>query len=267
MPNAQLQQLFSSKSDILSIFFTAGYPQLNSTVPVLHALQKAGADLVEVGMPFSDPIADGETIQQSSSVALKNGMRLQVLFEQLAEARAAGVTLPLVLMGYINPVLQFGMERFCQQCEAVGIAALILPDLPMFEYQSQYKPLLSRYGLSNIFLVSPQTSEARIAEIDEQSEAFIYLVSSNAITGAKKGISDQQKEYFVRIKSLKLRNPQLIGFGIGDAESFATACRYSSGAIVGSAFIKALAAVADQPEKLEQQVVQFVQGLRGEASS
>jgi len=253
----RLQQLFSKKtSQILNIYFTAGYPKLHDTMPILEALQEAGADMVEIGMPFSDPLADGETIQQSSLQALENGMKLTVLFEQLAEMRQR-IQLPVVLMGYLNPVLQFGIEKFCQQCQAVGVDALILPDLPLAEYEALYRPTFQKYGLENIFLITPQTKEERIRMIDQLSEAFIYMVSSASTTGTRQGISEEQEAYFKRIQAMQLKNPCLIGFGISDAASFQTASRYSQGAIIGSAFIKHLGKSSNAAEAAKQ----FVQGI------
>ncbi|MEQ9307120.1 MAG: tryptophan synthase subunit alpha, partial [Marinoscillum sp.] len=203
------------------------------------SLDSGGADLIEIGLPFSDPVADGPTIQESSTQALKNGMTLKKLFEQLKDLRQH-VSVPVLLMGYINPVLQFGFEAFCAQCQAIGIDGLILPDLPMYEYEEHYKDVLEKYGLYNVFLITPQTSDERIRKIDGLSKGFIYMVSSASTTGAKTGISPEQIDYFNRIKSLNLNNKRLIGFGISDNQSFNKACEFSDGAIIGSAFIKLL---------------------------
>jgi tryptophan synthase alpha chain len=254
----RIQQLFAQKKDILSVYFTAGYPNLNDTVTVLESLEKAGVDLVEIGMPFSDPLADGPTIQASSLVALENGMSIKVLFEQLKDIRKK-VSIPLVLMGYINPVHKFGIENFVAKCAEVGIDGVILPDLPFNEYLEEHKPTFDKAGLSNIFLVTPQTPDERIKLIDASTSGFIYLVSSAAVTGAKKGLSQTQIDYFKRIKSLNLKNPSLIGFGIGDHDSYVQTCRYASGAIVGSAFVKMLVDSKD----IAADVTKFVKEIRG----
>ena len=247
----RIDQLFQSKGDrILNVYFTAGYPNLQDTAQVMQGLEKAGADLIEVGIPFSDPIADGPTIQESNGIALDNGMTLKVLFEQLQDIRKA-VSVPFVLMGYINPIVQYGIEAFCAKCEEIGVDGLILPDLPMFEYLDTYKPLFDKHGLYNIFLITPQTSEARIREIDDNSNGFIYMVSSASTTGAKSSISTDQEAYFARIKGMNLKNPTLIGFGISNAETFDRACANANGAIIGSAFIKALAGEGALEQKIE----------------
>jgi len=237
----KIQKLFSgNKKNILSVYFTAGFPKLNDTAVILAELQKAGVNMIEIGMPFSDPLADGPTIQHSSEIALRNGMSLKRLFAQLKRSAICDSPAPVLLMGYLNPVLQFGMEKFCKCASEAGISGVILPDLPMDEFLSSYKKLFDRYGLKNIFLVTPQTSAERIKRIDKLSEGFIYLVSSASTTGTKKGISPEQKKYFKRILKMKLKNPLMIGFGISDRMSFETACSYSNGAIIGSAFIKVL---------------------------
>ena len=214
--------------------------------------------MVEIGMPYSDPIADGETIQQSNQKALENGMTVRLLFEQLAQVRQE-VSLPILLMGYINPVLQFGVEAFCQQCQAVGIDGLILPDITPEVYEAEFKDLFERYGLFNIFLITPQTSEARIRQIDTLSKGFIYMVSSASVTGAKSGISHEQEAYFERINAMSLQNPRLIGFGISNQETFERACRYANGAIIGSAFIKML----EHSTQLSTDVRNFVRQIKG----
>lgn len=236
----RLNSLFSDKkNNLLSVYFTAGFPQLTDTLPILEALQAAGADIVEIGMPYSDPVADGETIQQSNGKALDNGMSVALLFEQLATMRQS-ITLPVLLMGYINPVLQYGVEKFCAQCKAVGVDGLILPDLPLQVYEEEYKAIFEKYGLCNVFLITPQTSEERIRLIDQLSDSFVYMVSSASVTGTKSGISHEQEHYFERIAAMQLRNPRLIGFGISNHETFTTASRHANGAIIGSAFIKLL---------------------------
>ena len=263
MPNQpthnRLTELFRRKDrNILSVYYTAGYPALDDTVRIAEYLERAGADVIEIGMPYSDPLADGPTIQQSGARALANGMTISKLFDQLENIRST-VSLPLILMGYLNPAMQYGLERFCQQCQRVGIDALIIPDLPMQEYLNEYKELFETYGLYNIFLVSPQTSDERIRLIDEHSHGFIYVVSSAGITGAKSGITDEQIAYFERIWAMQLKHPTLIGFGISDHETFRTAGNYAQGAIIGSAFIKKL----EISENLKQDIEQFVGQIKG----
>jgi tryptophan synthase alpha chain len=236
----RIHYLFNNKQErVLSIYFTAGFPHLEDTVPVMEAIQAGGADIIEIGVPYSDPIADGPTIQDSNKIALDNGMSMKKLFEQLKGFRAK-IHIPVVLMGYLNPIIQFGMEDFCKKCKEVGIDGLIVPDLPMQQYLDEFKSLFEEYGLVNTFLISPQTSEKRIREIDENTDGFIYMVSSHSITGAKSGISKEQIAYFKRVQDMNLKNPRLIGFGISDAETFTTASSYSHGAIIGSAFIKTI---------------------------
>lgn len=236
----RIDELFSRKgSGILNVYYTAGYPKLDDTLQVAIALEKAGTDLLEIGIPYSDPIADGTTIQESSTTALANGMSIKLLFNQLIELRKS-VSIPVVLMGYLNPVIQFGIEKFCEKCQEVGIDGLILPDLPLFEYNTQYRSIFEKYGLYNISLITPQTSPERINSIDQDSNGFIYMVSSASVTGSSTGISAEQIAYFNRIQAMKLRLPTLIGFGISDAQTFETACMYANGAIIGSAFIRNL---------------------------
>jgi tryptophan synthase alpha chain len=257
--NNRLDELFKQKDRaLLNVYFTAGYPQLHDTLPILRALENAGADIVEIGIPFSDPLADGETIQQSSQTAIANGMTLTLLFEQLQHMRKE-IKLPVLLMGYFNSVLQFGIEHFCRACAKVGVDGIILPDLPMQEYLEEYKDMFDAHGLHNIFLITPQTAEARIKRIDEVSSGFIYMVSSASTTGAKSGISTDQQAYFERVSRLQLRSPRLIGFGISDNSSFQTACNYAHGAIVGSAFIKMIT----QSQNFEQDITDFVRSLKG----
>ncbi|RED97462.1 tryptophan synthase subunit alpha [Marinoscillum furvescens] len=237
----RIDQAFKEKGNqLLNVYFTAGYPALEDTLPIAKALNDGGVDLIEIGLPFSDPVADGPTIQESSTQALANGMTISRLFEQLQDLRPQ-VDVPVLLMGYINPVLQYGFERFCARCQEVGVDGLILPDLPMYEYEELYKDVLEKYGLYNVFLITPQTSDERIRKIDELSKGFIYMVSSASTTGAKSGITNEQIAYFERIKSLQLANKRLIGFGISNNESFEKACEFADGAIVGSAFIKQIA--------------------------
>jgi len=253
-----LKTLFNEKSNILSIYFTAGYPELNDTVSILQTLEEAGVDLVEIGMPFSDPLADGPTIQASSLKALGNGMSLKVLFEQLKGFREK-VSIPVILMGYFNTVMKYGVENFLKSCKEVGVDGTILPDLPFDEYNEKYAPDYEEKGLSNIFLITPQTSDERIKLIDRHSTSFIYMVSSAAVTGAKKDVTEKQVEYFKRVKSLGLEHPTLIGFGISNHETFSRACEYSKGAIVGSAFIKLLDKYGNDPEKIKE----FISGIKG----
>jgi tryptophan synthase alpha chain len=236
---SRISELFSrKKAKVLNVYCTAGYPALNSTLTVMKALQDAGADIIELGMPYSDPLADGEVIQASSTVALQNGMGMAVLFEQLKHCRKE-VHLPLILMGYMNPVLQYGFENFCAQAASVGVDGLILPDLPIFEFETEYAAIIRKYGLDFIFLVTPETSEERIRKIDALGSGFIYAVSSSSTTGKNKAIADQQP-YFERLKNMQLKNPVLVGFGINSNASFEAACTHTNGAIIGSAYIKAL---------------------------
>jgi tryptophan synthase alpha chain len=255
----RLSALFQQKKqNNLSIYFTAGYPSLNDTVLLLESLQEAGCDFVEIGMPFSDPVADGPTIQHSSEVALENGMTVKLLFEQLKEIRKT-VSMPLILMGYINPVIQFGMEKFCQECKNVGIDGIILPDMPMQVYLDEYKPHFEAYGLINIFLITPQSSEERIRWIDEHSEGFIYMVSTYSTTGTTSGFGEKTLAYFQKIKDLNLKNPTVIGFGISDANDFKTANQFANGAIIGSAFVKMLGASSN----LKSETSAFVRKIKG----
>jgi tryptophan synthase alpha chain len=236
----RLNILFNKKKDnLLSIYYTAGYPQLNTTLDIAEALEKAGVDFLEIGFPYSDPVADGPTIQHSSQQALDNGMTLNLLFEQLKDLRER-VTIPILLMGYLNPIVQFGVERFCKMAAQVGVDGIIVPDLPMYEYEKMYSRYFIDNNLSNIFLVTPQTSEDRIRKIDELSSSFIYLLSSSSITGGKLNVSANIESYYKRIQAMNLKNPAIIGFGISDSQSFEKACQYASGAIVGSAFVKLL---------------------------
>lgn len=236
----RINHLFETRSgNILSIYFTAGYPELHDTAGIIRSLARAGTDMIEIGIPFSDPMADGPVIQQSSDRALKNGMSLKLLFDQLKDIRQE-VDIPLLLMGYLNPVLQYGMERFSHDCEATGIDGIILPDLPLEVYLGEFEIFFHRHNLHNIFLISPQTSAARIRKIDNTSGGFIYLVSSSSTTGVKGSFTNEQTTYFERVRAMKLENPALIGFGISSHESFAAACKYARGAIIGSAFVKML---------------------------
>jgi tryptophan synthase alpha chain len=258
----RITNLFKTKPDagLLNVYFTAGFPALNDTTKVLKALQDGGADLVEIGMPYSDPVADGETIQKSNDQALENGMTVQVLFEQLEGIRQT-ISLPILLMGYINPVLQFGIENFCRKCAEVGVDGLILPDMPMDVYLNEYKATFDAYGILNIFLVTPQTSEKRIRQIDNASDGFIYTVSSASVTGSKSGVSTDMESYFNRINAMNLRNPRLIGFGIKDNATYLKACDYANGAIIGSAFIRVL----QESKDLENDIIGFVREVKNPA--
>jgi len=240
---------------LLSIYFTAGYPSINDTVQTIQNLEASGIDMIEIGLPFSDPLADGPTIQNSSTVALKNGMTTQLLFEQLKDIRKS-VSIPLILMGYFNPMLQYGVEKFCAKCAEIGIDGIIMPDLPLDVYQEKYKSIFDNYNLKNIFLITPQTSDARIAQIDKASDAFIYMVSTASVTGAKTGFGDEQTAYFKRIADMQLTNPQIVGFGINNEETFKQATTFSKGAIIGSAFIKHIT------EKGVNSISDFVQTIR-----
>ncbi|WP_319592307.1 tryptophan synthase subunit alpha [uncultured Draconibacterium sp.] len=255
--NNRINQLFERKKEnILSVYFTAGFPNLNDTVEIIRQLEKNGVDLIEIGMPFSDPTADGPTIQRTSEIALKNGMSLKVLFEQLKTIRES-VSIPLVLMGYLNPVYQYGVEKFCQKCNEIGIDGTILPDLPLDEFEAEYKSIFEQNNLHNILLITPQTSEARIRQIDDASEGFIYMVSSSSTTGAGKKVEDFHADYFERIQAMNLKNPRLIGFGISDNATFTNACKYASGAIIGSAFVSSFS----KEVAIEDSVKQFVKNM------
>jgi len=254
----KLDKLFQTKNEsVLNVYFTAGYPSLTDTNRILTSLDNHEVDIIEIGIPYSDPLADGPTIQASSAQALDNGMTLDVLFEQIARQTPLKHS-ALVLMGYYNQVLQYGAENFFRKCKEVGVSGLILPDLPLHEYESVYKNLFEELDLGISFLMTPQTSNDRIIEIDRLTRGFIYMVSSASITGTSTGISQNQVEYFERVNSLPLTNPRLIGFGISDFKSFNTACQYSQGAIIGSAFIRAL----QSGDKLESSIRTFIQNIK-----
>ena len=240
------------EKNILNIYFTAGYPNINDTLRIARALQAAGTDIIEIGIPYSDPIADGPTIQDSSQKALNAGMSLKLLMMQLQDLRKH-ISIPVILMGYINPVLQYGFVEFCQDCKEVGIDGVILPDLPLQEYMEMYQRTFEEYGLYNIFLITPQTSHRRILRINEVSKGFIYMVSSASITGAKQGVSQEQVDYFERIQNMSLSVERLIGFGISNKETFNAVCKYASGAIIGSAFINQLSKDAS-----DEAIISFV---------
>jgi tryptophan synthase alpha chain len=256
----KINKLFQEKkNNILSVYFTAGFPKINDTATILQELEENGVNLIEIGMPFSDPLADGPTIQRSSEIALKNGMNMKLLFGQLKQYDLHKSTSAMILMGYLNPVMQYGVENFCKDASELGVDGVILPDLPMLEYITEYKAIFEKYNLKNIFLITPQTTDERIRLIDEHSDSFIYMVSSSSTTGAKAGIADEQEKYFKRINAMKLKNPILIGFGISDNQSFAKACEFSNGVIIGSAFINAIEKSTD----LKKDISLFVKNIRG----
>ncbi|HYW95104.1 MAG TPA: tryptophan synthase subunit alpha [Bacteroidales bacterium] len=250
----RINELFTRKTNsILSVYMTAGFPDLDDTTSIICALQKNGADMIEIGMPFSDPVADGPVIQNSSQKALKNGMSVNLLFEQLKTIRLK-TTVPLLLMGYLNPVFHMGLENFLKRCSETGIDGLIIPDLPMEYYRDNYLGLFQKFNLANILLITPQTPEQRMREIDELTNGFIYMVSSYSTTGARDSFSEQQETYFRRVDDLNLKSPRLIGFGVGNRKTFDTACQYANGAIVGSAFINAVG----QPGSIEEKTAAFM---------
>lgn len=238
--NNRLHDLFANKpANILSVYFTAGYPALNDTLPILQSLQSNGVDLVEIGIPFSDPMADGPVIQHSSTVALQNGMSLKKLFSQLQNVRT-DIHIPLVLMGYLNPIMQYGFEHFCQSCAEVGIDGVIIPDLPFNEFRQSYQSIAQAHGIEIIMLITPETEPERIQLIDKHTNGFIYMVSSAATTGTQQRFAPEANAYFERINAMNLRNPRLIGFGISNKETFDAAQSHAAGAIIGSKFVKLL---------------------------
>jgi len=246
-----------NRKGILSIYFTAEYPTKGSTREMIRSLAQSGADMIEIGIPFSDPLADGPVIQKSSKQALDNGFQLDNLFNDI-EAVYREIEIPLVLMGYFNTVLAYGMEKFLKKCEAVEIDTLILPDLPPEVYEKNHAKLFEKYGVSPVFLITPQTPEERMAYINNLSKAFIYAVSDNSITGARSGFSAEQVEYFKRISKFPFQVPVIIGFGISDKQTYTEACKYAHGVIIGSAFIKAIS----NAENLKQSVQQFIQTIK-----
>lgn len=252
---------FKKKNNILSVFYTAGFPKPDDTVNIAQYLELAGADIIEIGIPFSDPVADGPVIQESNKLALDNGMTVKKLLQQVKEIRSK-ITTPILLMGYINPIIQYDVAKFCIDAKAAGVDGMILPDMPMDEYQTEYKSIFESCALSNTFLISPTTSESRIRQIDEASTGFIYAVSSSSTTGAKSGFDKEQEDYFKKLKSMKLKNPFLIGFGISDYNTFSKASEYAAGAIVGSAFITMLKNSKD----LKTDIYNFVHELRSDST-
>jgi tryptophan synthase alpha chain len=257
MKNRIIELFREKKENILSVFYTAGFPALNDTIRISELLENAGADIVEIGIPFSDPVADGPTIQASNKTALDNGMTLRLLLEQVKEIRKR-VKLPIILMGYLNPVMQYGVEKFIKDAAAVGVDGLIIPDMPVYEFQENYRELFKNVNLCNTFLISPTTSEERIRKIDDITEGFIYAVSASSTTGAKSTFSTEQVDYFDRLQKLKVKNPVLIGFGISDHGTFSKACAYGAGAIVGSAFVNLLKDSVD----FEKDIKRFVNTLK-----
>jgi tryptophan synthase alpha chain len=253
---SRVAELFKRKQErILNIYCTAGYPQLDSTMKIMKAVQDNGADIIELGMPYSDPLADGPVIQASSTIAIANGMTIKKLFEQLKDFRSE-IQIPVILMGYMNPVLQFGFEKFCADAAAVGIDGLIIPDLPEYEFETEYGAIIKKYGLDFIFLVTPETSAERIKKLDALSTGFLYAVSSSSTTGSDKNMTDVNN-YLQKLKSLQLRNSILVGFGIKDKLTFDAACQNANGAIIGSAFVKAL----EGSENEEDSVKQFLKSV------
>ncbi|GHT29058.1 tryptophan synthase alpha chain [Bacteroidia bacterium] len=248
----RIKELFQRKQKgILSVYFTAGYPNLGDTAGLLKALEAKGIDMVEAGIPFSDPMADGPVIQEASTKALRNGMTLRLLFEQLKDIRKE-MHIPILLMGYLNPIMQFGFENFCKKCAEVGVDGTIIPDLPFADYIADYKPIADQYDVKIVMLITPETSDERIRLIDENTDGFIYMVSSAAITGAQQSFNDQKQAYFHRIDDMHLRNPRLIGFGISNKATYDAAAAYSSGAIIGSKFIQLLASEPTAPQAIDQ---------------
>ncbi|MDR0745512.1 MAG: tryptophan synthase subunit alpha [Mediterranea sp.] len=253
----RINQLFDNgKRDLLSIYFCAGTPALNGTAEVIKALEKNGVSMIEIGMPFSDPMADGIVIQNAATQALHNGMSLKLLFEQLRHIRRE-VHIPLILMGYLNPIMRYGFERFCRQCVTCGIDGVIIPDLPFKDYQEEYRSIAEEHNIKIIMLITPETSEERVREIDQNTDGFIYMVSSAATTGVQKDFNTQKQNYFKRIKEMELKNPLMVGFGISNKATFDAACKYASGAIIGSRFVTLLDEEKD-PEKAIRKLIQEI---------
>jgi tryptophan synthase alpha chain len=258
--NNRIMSLFKKKTkEVLSVYYTAGFPTLDSTVPIARYLNDAGADIIEIGIPFSDPVADGPTIQESNKVALDNGMNLHLLVDQVRAIRKEKIEVPIILMGYLNPIMQYGIEKFLKDASLAGVDGLIIPDMPFHEYEEEYQPLFEAQNLCNTFLISPTTSQDRIRKIDAATKGFVYAVSASSITGARGTFTADQLAYFERLKSMEMHNPCLIGFGISNNDTFSKASRYGAGAIVGSAFINLLKSSTD----LEKDVHSFVTDLKG----
>lgn len=254
----RINQLFSSNPrKLLSIYFCAGTPTLDGTANVIRTLEKHGVSMIEIGIPFSDPMADGIVIQNAATQALRNGMSLRLLFNQLQDIRR-DVQIPLILMGYLNPIMQFGFENFCRECAGCGIDGVIIPDLPFRDYQEQYRPIAERHDIKVIMLITPETSEERVREIDEHTDGFIYMVSSAATTGAQQDFDDHKRTYFRKIEDMKLRNPRMIGFGISNKATFDAACEHASGAIVGSRFVSLL----EEEKDAEKAIVRLQAALK-----
>lgn len=253
----RINSLFQAKSkNLLSIYYTAGFPKAEDTLPIMRELQAQGVDLVEVGIPFSDPMADGPVIQASGNTALKNGMTLKILFNELKDMRKE-ITIPVLLMGYLNVIMQYGLESFCRDCKIAGIDGIILPDLPMKDYLEEFKPIMDSYGIAMVLLITPDTSDERIREIDDNTSSFIYMVSSASTTGAQKSFNDSKLDYFKRINSMGLKNPRLVGFGISNKATLDAAWQNASGAIIGSRFIECL----DQTNSPKEAVDMLLGGL------
>lgn len=254
----RINQLFSSNpKKLLSIYFCAGTPTLDGTTEVIRTLEKHGVSMIEIGIPFSDPMADGIVIQNAATQALRNGMSLRLLFSQLQDIRR-DVQIPLILMGYLNPIMQFGFENFCRECAGCGIDGVIIPDLPFRDYQEQYRPIAERHDIKVIMLITPETSEERVREIDEHTDGFIYMVSSAATTGAQQDFDEHKRSYFRKIEGMKLRNPRMVGFGISNKATFDAACEHASGAIVGSRFVSLL----EEEKDAEQAIVRLQAALK-----
>ena len=256
----RISDLFQTKQqNILSIYYPAGYPNLQDTVPILRELEKAGVDMVEIGIPFSDPMADGPVIQDASTQALRNGISLRLIFEQLKDIRSVGIRMPVLLMGYLNPIMQYGFELFCQSCMEVGVDGVIIPDLPFADYLKDYRPIADRYDLRMIMLITPETSEERIRLIDAHTDGFIYMVSSAATTGVQKSFDEQKQSYFRKINEMRLRNPRLVGFGISNKATYQSALKNASGGIIGSRFVQLL-----KSEKSPQEAIRkLLEEIRG----
>jgi tryptophan synthase alpha chain len=256
--NNRINTLFrNQKNNVLSVYFTAGYPKLDDTMKILRSLQWAGVNMVEIGLPFSDPVADGPVIQNSSKKAIENGMTLKYLFSQI-EGFRKHIKIPVVLMGYFNNIYQYGIESFCRRSAEVGIDGVIIPDLPAGEYISKYQSLFDRYNIKNIFLITPQTSDERIKMLDSVADSFLYIVSSSRTTGTNLVNDDFNRRYLEKIKKIKLSNPTMIGFGIHDKQTFDLACNYASGAIIGSAYISAIA----ETKTLKATTIEFINTIR-----